>query len=255
MDEEIKNRMRDRVRADGQVSLEHFLSVVDYFANLSRQCIGIMDCAARRLMYISLNLRHLFEITSVHVKYFDYRDFKNHVSKSELDVIEKACVNLLTSDQCIGLSRLKDCIISCDFHLYTNIDDEGKADDKSILLHLQMLPISFSLDGKITYLLFALCYSPKRHAGPILVREIGHPNYYRYDDAKGTWQEETFVELSETDKEIIRFYTQGKTTSEIATELCRSADSIKTHKSMLYKRFDVDNMAGVVFEALNNGLL
>lgn len=255
MDEEQNKRKRRRLKVGSQASLEDLISVVDYFANLSYQCIGIMDYNARRFMYISLNLRHLFKIASVNVRFFDYRDFKGHVAQSEVEIIEKAFDSLLTDGQRIGISHLEQSVMSCDFHLYTNIDDDGKVEGESILLHQKISPISFTPDGRVKYVLFALCFSPKKHVGPILVLETGHSNYYRYDETEGTWHEELFIELDKIKKEIIRLSAQGKTTPEIASMLCRSTDSIKAHKSLLYKRLDVDNMVGVIFETLNNGLL
>lgn len=70
---------------------------------------------------------------------------------------------------------------------------------------------------------------------------------------KNSYQQET--NLTPREKEILTLILQGKTTREISEEIFLAEKTIENHRSNLFLKFDVKNVAGLVKKAILEGHL
>lgn len=61
--------------------------------------------------------------------------------------------------------------------------------------------------------------------------------------------------LTEREIEIIELISRGKTTQDIADNLCRSTHTINTHRKNILKKLNLKNKSDLVRFALENGIL
>ncbi len=62
-------------------------------------------------------------------------------------------------------------------------------------------------------------------------------------------------DLSKRELEVLRCISQGKSTAEIATELCISVNTVETHHRHLNEKLNATNMASLIMHAVAKGLL
>lgn len=63
------------------------------------------------------------------------------------------------------------------------------------------------------------------------------------------------AELTEREKEILQLIVEGKTTKEIAEQLCLSEKTVETHRSNIMQKLEVKNIAGIVRKAIMQRLV
>ncbi len=57
------------------------------------------------------------------------------------------------------------------------------------------------------------------------------------------------VDLSKRQREVLKMIISGYTTGEIASQLYLSAETVKSHRSTLLRKFNVKNSVGLVRKA------
>ena len=72
--------------------------------------------------------------------------------------------------------------------------------------------------------------------------------------AHGEGSDETFERLSPRQREILQLIAEGNTTKEVAARLGVSVKTAETHRSLLMKRLEVHDMAGLVRYAIRVGI-
>ena len=64
--------------------------------------------------------------------------------------------------------------------------------------------------------------------------------------SKGVKEMKLLSELSDREIEILSLIAKGKTSSEIADELCISSRTVETHRKNIHQKLDIKNIAGLV---------
>lgn len=64
----------------------------------------------------------------------------------------------------------------------------------------------------------------------------------------------TISELTKREKEVLSHIASGKSNAKIAATLFLSEDTVKTHRKNMMRKLDVNNAAGLVKYALENGI-
>jgi len=61
--------------------------------------------------------------------------------------------------------------------------------------------------------------------------------------------------LSDREMQVLQYIANGKTVSEIATEISLSVNTISTYRTRILEKLDLNNNAGITRYALDNGLV
>jgi DNA-binding NarL/FixJ family response regulator len=68
-------------------------------------------------------------------------------------------------------------------------------------------------------------------------------------------QERSASRLTEREREVLRRVAQGMTNSQIASDLCMSVSTVKTHVQNIFQKFDLPNRTEAAVFAVRHGLL
>lgn len=113
-------------------------------------------------------------------------------------------------------------------------------------------PLKFGDDGRLVLGLFSIapCMKPGDN-----VTVFGDDFRFRYD-----WAMKEFIPLSQcvrltsAEKEILILALEGLTTKEIAKDLCRSENTVKTHKERLFDKLQISSLSEAYLYVTNHML-
>ena len=126
--------------------------------------------------------------------------------------------------------------------------------NKRYLINHTFAPLEIR-NGKIWLSLCTITLSSRASHGNIIMHKKGSNIQFKYSLGNLHWTSEETIKLTEIEKLIIRYSAQGQTNEEIAQMLCKSIDSIKSHKKKMYQKMRVHNMPSAIVYAQNQCLL
>ncbi len=147
----------------------------------------------------------------------------------------------------VPLPERMGCAIKYDFHI-TN----GR---KTHLIHHTLTPLVMSQNGHIWLALCTMTQSARNTPGKVMMRIEKSSEYYEYNLTKKRWIRMLDVNLNEMEKDILHLSTQGYTMADIANKLCKSLDTIKACKRVLFAKLEVKNITEAISFAANYNLL
>lgn len=118
-----------------------------------------------------------------------------------------------------------------------------------------LTPLALTDDGDLWLVLCITSLSSSKTSGNYVMRLDTNNEYLLYNPEKGRWYLKEGIYLTSEEKEILLLSSQGYTMKEIATILCKSLDSIKMHKRVLFSKLDVKCITEAVLASLNGNLI
>ena len=107
---------------------------------------------------------------------------------------------------------------------------------------------------RLYWILAAVCFAALLALSGILIRRR------RSSKADSTAPSHTIsssdnVKLNDRELEILRLMAQGKTSAQIADEICLSAETVKWYRKKLFTKFDVANAAELIRRVTEEGII
>lgn len=227
--------------------LEPIIKAVKAFVRSTHQCVYVIDYSRKEFVYVSENIIYLCGRSAREVKEMGYNLYLQHVPLKELAMLAEINETGFALFNNVPLSERMGCAIKYDFH----ITDGGKMR----LIHHTLTPLVMSSNGHIWLALCTMTLSARNTPGKIIMRIEKSSEYYEYNLAEKWWTKMCDVNLSEMEKDILRLSTQGYTMKDIADKLCKSLDTIKACKRVMFAKLDVKNIAEAISFAANYNLL
>lgn len=205
---------------------------LDAVARLTNSSLFVIDFAQQKMVYRTKSLLFLDGVTQ--------RDFQRESSipywslmfEDDLDIMlesRKAYFDLFqrfTSKQKLA-------------HTYI-IDYRIELRQRAYVISQKFTPLKLRPDGKIWLGLFCITNSPNKSCEHIAV--FGNGFRYTYDfDKKQFSPFAEKMELTMMEKAILLRASKGLTTEQIAIDLKRSVNTIKTHKRRLFEKLHVSS--------------
>ena len=217
------------------------------FARSTYQCVYIIDYFKREFVYVSENLALLCGQPADEIKNFGYDLYLKHVPENELSMLLEINEKGFELYSTIPSQERTSYSIQYDFHL-TN-------ERKSHLINHTLTPLTLTPDGKIWLALCTISMSSRNAPGHIIMKKENSKQYHEYDLKQHKWILKKEKPLSEAERDILWLSTQGYTMTEIADKLCKSVDTIKSCKRLLFARLGVTNIAEALHHAVNYKLI
>lgn len=227
--------------------INQLVNAVKAFARSTHQCVYIIDYFRQNFLYVSENLAYWCGQSSDKIKDFGYRFYLDYVPEKEQKMlleINRKGFNLFNE---IPFTERFDYAISYDFHII-----HGR---KLRLVNHHLTPMVLTKDGRIWLALCTISMSARSTPGYIIMRKSGSKSYYEYSLDKHKWIKKESITLGETERDVLILSAQGYTMSDIADKLCKSVDTIKACKRVLFSKLEVKNIAEALSYAINYKLL
>jgi len=110
-------------------------------------------------------------------------------------------------------------------------------------------PLSQDYEGELNHIVVAICYSTCKLINKMLVTNLATGEKRVYDFDKKTWSNFITPSLSAIEKSVLGLSAQGLSVNEIATELNKSVDTIKSVRKRIFAKLEVDNITRAIMEA------
>ena len=176
-----------------------------------------------------------------------YAFYIEHVPKEEqaiLTEINEAGFNKFNSTP---LNERKGCFMSYDFHISDGED--------TFLVNHKITPFALADDGRAWLALCVVSLSPHSEPGHIEFHKKGDARYWEYSLDYHRWIPKEAVTLRPQEKQVLILSAQGYTVAQIADKMCRSVDTIKTYKRLMFERLGTRSITEALTLATNSGLI
>lgn len=243
----FKNTVRN-VSGNELEQTGNYLEPIEAFARTTYKSIYVIDYEKKGFEYVSENPLFLCGHTAEEVKEMGYAFYFKYVLKEDLDLLLKINTIGFNFYEKIPVENRKSHTITYDFHLR---NPEGKV----ILINQKLTPLFLTNDGKIWKAICIISLSSEQNAGNIKIYEKGSSKILKYDLEGDFWKTTERIELSNREKEVLRFSIRGFTINEIAEAIFVSPDTVKFHRRKLFDKLEVANISEAIAYATNNKLI
>ena len=238
----------NRTTKDERTKINGYLEVIKAFAKTTYNSIYVIDYEKNGFDYVADNPLFLCGYKPEEVKEMGYAFFNKHVTPADLRLLMKVNTAGFDFYERLPQNERKECTLSFDFHL-----QNGRG--KTFLVNQKSTPIFFTNTGKLWKALCVVSLSSARTSGNVEIYHSVNDQTHRYDIERNLWKIGKNITLLERETEILQFAARGYTNKEIAETLFLSEETIKFHKSKLFKKLNVSNISEAVVHAANHKLI
>lgn len=243
----IPNNSVSGIAAEDYSKFSVLVDAAKAFARSTYQSVYIIDYYKKGFLYASDSLAYLCGEPVEKLRDFGYNMYLDHVPANELKMLLEINNKGFQLFETLPMRERTEYTISYDFHI-TN----GK---KKNLINHKLTPIVLTQDGKIWLALCTMSMSSHNTPGHVFMKKSGGKSFFQYDLEAHKWKTVDEVRLTDVEKEVLKYSAQGYTMNEIADKMCKSVDTIKSCKRLLFARLEVKNIAEALSYASNYGLL
>lgn len=226
-----------------QQTIDILVQAAKAFARSTHQCVYIIDYFKQNFLYTSGNLATWCGEDAEYMQKSGYQFYLKHIPQEELEMLAEINNKGFQFYDKLPLEERLKYTISYDFHLIN-----GRI---SRLVNHHLTPILLTPEGRIWLALCTISMSAHNAPGHILLQREDSSRMYEYSREHHEWIKKDDLLLSLTEHQVLTLSAQGYTMNEIAEMLCRSIDTIKTCKRLLFVKFGVKNIAEAISYATN----
>lgn len=227
-------------------NIQIYIDSARAFARSFYQPVFIVDFHRKDLFYLSGNLQYLCGIKGEDMDSRKNNLYFNAVPENEWEMLKEIIRKAFELFHTFPPEERQDMILSYYFHL----ENEGRRR----LIHHKVTPLKLSPDGKVWLAACTFSMSSRKEAGYPVMRKCNETDYFFYSLDKHVWYHREGMSLTTMERDVLMLSSQGYTMKEIADRLCRSEDSIKSYKRVLFSKLGVRNITEAVFAAINYDL-
>jgi len=110
-------------------------------------------------------------------------------------------------------------------------------------------------DDKLRYLICSIGSSTANESGNLCMYNKDGLTYEKYNFTTNRWKRIVIEQLTEREKAILMLAKQGKSSKEIANDLCKGCCTIRNQIKILFQKLEVNSMQEAVDFAYNNHII
>ena len=224
--------------------LDLYCKLLDSISRTTNQCLYLIDFYKGEVLYVSNNPLFLAGETPEELKLYKGGEFNSkYISKKE----NKQIANIIGA----WFKFLEKCPIE-ERTLYSLRYDYFM---KDMLINACMTPAFLCKEGKAWLVVCNVKISTHSKSGNAVILKENSSTFWKYSLKGKCWKEDTFISLSEIERQVLRLSIQGKKEKEICDVIFRSLDGLKALKRRLFQKMDVNNITEAVSFAISYGLI
>lgn len=242
-----KNTVRKLTDTDiGQTA--NYIEAIKAFARTTHNSVYVIDYEKKGFEYVSDNPLFLCGRSAREVKEMGYDFYFKYVPEKDLELLLKINKVGFEFYEKLPIAERKNYTISYDFLLKT---DEGK----QILINQKLTPLFLTEKGKIWKAICIVSLSSQQNSGNIIIHKNNGNETFSFDLETNYWKTLQKIELSDREKEILRYSIRGYAINEISEKIFVSPDTVKFHRKKIFEKFDVANISEAINYATVNKLI
>ena len=227
--------------------LELLKRAVDAMANATYQSIYVIDYFKREFLHVASNPLFLCDHTAEEMLQMGYDFYIKHVPTEEQAMLLEINEAGFRKFNDTPLDERKGCFMSYDFHI-----SDG---DSTFLVNHKITPFALADDGRAWLAMCVVSLSSHSEPGHIEFHKKGDAKYWEYSIDYHRWMPREAVMLRPQEKQVLILSAQGFTVAQIADKMCRSVDTVKTYKRLMFERLGTRSITEALTLATNSGLI
>ncbi len=236
------------IDSDHTPLINPFLSVLDAFSRIIGQSIYVVDYEKQEFAYVSSNPLFLCGYQPNEFREMGYSFYRKVVVEDDLVMlrdIDKKGYELFC--QLSLESRIKS-MISFDYRI-------RRPGDKIMMINQRNTPIFLTEQGGVRFALCIVSLSTHDQPGNVMIKvdDILHNYIYSLEGKK--WKKIMRIKITKREKDVLQLAASGCSNEEIANTLFINISTVKFHKTNIYTKLNVKNIAEAVTFAYNHKLL
>ena len=245
----IKDNTIKSIPDEAYNGINQIIEDIDAFSRATYKSVYVIDYYKQNFLYVSGNPLFLCGMSAKEVKELGYNFYINHVPSEDLEfLLEINRVGFqFFSD--IPIEENKDYTLSYDFHIV------NKDSNKKRLINHQITPLRFTENGQLWLGLCAASVSSGNKSRNIVISKKKSKEYWLYNQNTKRWEIIQRPELKEMEKDVLKLSAMGYTMNEIAGEVNRSFNTIKSYRKSLFEKLGVNNISEAISYAMNHRLI
>ena len=236
-------RENKQLLQNGRSYLNAIINTINAFVRNGHLSVVLLDYENKEIIYVSNNST-LWNGPPLKVgQKYDVSPFSDYMMKEEQMLVQRIKMQGLSFLYSLPVEKRSQHSISYDVHLVYNRNQ--------YLTNHTFTPITFTKEGKLELALLIVSSAVKDECGNARITDNISNIIYSYSPLKHKWIEQKNIDLTKTEKEIVRLSSQGYTVEEIALKTFKSVNTIKGAKKMLFDKLGVDNISSAIYKILN----
>lgn len=235
------------IQEERYAHLELLKRAIDAMANATYQSIYVIDYFKREFLHVASNPLFLCGHTAEEVCQMGYAFYIEHVPIDEQAMLTEINEAGFQKFNDTPLDERKGCFMSYDFHIL--------GDETSFLVNHKITPFALADDGRAWLAMCVVSLSSHSEPGHIEFHKKGDAKYWEYSLDHHRWILKEAVTLRPQEKQVLILSAQGYTVAQIADKMCRSVDTIKTYKRLMFERLGTRSITEALTLATNSGLI
>lgn len=223
--------------------LDVLLNSVKAFARSTSKSVYLIDYYRKKFLYASESIALFCGEDASKVLDLGYNLYIEKVPEEDLKMLVEVNSAGFKFFNALPAEERSEYTISYDFHLLN-----GK---KHRLYNHSLTPLLMTKEGRMWLALCTFSPSARRRTGFVRLQKGGDKDYYEYNMQNHRWERIIGATLTEPEREVLLLSSQGYTMNEISSLLCRSIDSVKLYKKILFAKLGVKNIAEALSYATN----
>lgn len=231
---------------EGGFRADIMISNIEAYAYINKQSIILFDYTTKNYKPFNYN-QQLNGLLGYKSMPFEFNHSCGKINKTDLVKIERYLEVINNQFHCKKTYKEKNFFFSILFSYSTDNGEEGCCVD--------FIPILYNRNLELCYTLCKL--EAVAHAGkPILRKHHTSDNKtYEYLSTSKQFVEDSKVNLSTIECQILRLSGEGEKEHEIANRINTSLTNVKRHKSQIFEKMQVKSISEAIFIAYKRGQL
>ncbi|MCU7692900.1 helix-turn-helix transcriptional regulator [Haoranjiania flava] len=218
------------------LGLTSYVETAKAISRASHQCVYIFDYYKQNFLYLPDNSMFLCGKKAPKVKEQGFNFFIDHVPENEVKMLVKINKVGFEFFNSLGVEDKFLHTISYNFHL-------RQSKGEYILVNHKLTPIKVDEFNNIWLAMGLVTMASDTSIGNVEIMKTGTNQIYQYDFDNEKWELKNGLQLSSREREILFLTAQGLTNKQISENIHLSETTIKFHKSKLFKKMGVNNIA------------
>lgn len=210
--------------------------------------IYVVDYYRKEFAYVSEHPLFLCGYDREKVKEMGYDYFEQIVIPEDLNMLLEINEKGFEFYYNLPANRRTHCFISYDFrvkHQNGNI----------FLVNHKLVPFHILTSGEMWLAICLVSLSGNIQPGNVYIQLLNEPVKYIYSFKQQKFNLQGPVKLSDREVEILNLSALGYTSKDIADRLYKDLNTIKFHKSNIFRKLEARNIAEAIDFAVKNGII
>ena len=234
------------IRSDNYAKVEGYLSALKAISKICNLSYYIIDYYRKNFFYISPNSLFLSGYSQEEVLKMGYDFYDVCVPYEDLQLLFELNEAGFKFFYQLPAKRRGHVTISFDFRL------KNRNSGSLVMINHKLAPLLLTEDGNIWMAICLVTLSSKQTSGDVHIITKDDQTCYGFNRAKQIFEEMEIKKLTKKEYEILKLIALGNNIEEISRELEVSTSTVKNHKTRIFRKINVKNVAEAVFVFANS---